>query len=260
MDESDSQARPKRLSLTTSTGQDDAEKEDSDPLVRGGNPFQKALSNSTTPGSGRVLRFKSNTCQLPSLSCPVMSDRQNAKETSMAALSPNSLVENDSELPSSSRENTDTGRNTPSSFLQTCTNTTVDIIPEDPRMLLETESLAYEHRHRSNLHMNPIFERLDNSPHTTRLASLIIPDFMDNSSRRSFATDESSGSDYQPPPSYDTVCRKKIQQEQLVDNFSTVTTESTQPPTYREAVGIQRFLEGMYHFRLCSHNASTFRK
>ena len=245
MDESDPQARPKRLSLTTGTGQDDTENKDSDPL-RGGNLFQKALPSSTAPGSGRVLRFKSNASQLSSLSCPVMSDLQHAKEKSMAALSPNSLVENDSELSSNSRENTDTGRNTPSSFLQTCTNTmTVDIISEDPTMLLETESLAYEHRHRSNLHMNPIFERLDNSSHTTRLASLIIPDFMDNSSRRSFATDESSGSGYQPPPSYDTVCRKKIQQEQLVDNFSTVTNESTQPPTYHEAVGIQRFLEGM---------------
>ena len=174
-----------------------------------------------------------------------MSDLQHAQEMPMAAVSPNSLIENDSELPSTSHENTGPGRNTPSSFLQTCTSTTVDIVPEeDPTMLLETESLIDERRCRSNLRMNPIFERLDNSSHTTRLASLVIPDFMDNSSRRSFGTDESSSSDYKPPPSYDTVCRKKVQQEQL-DNFSTVTNESTQPPTYRDAVGIQRFLEGM---------------
>lgn len=250
MDENEYQAKVERLSPTTSTGQDDADNGESDPLVRGENLFQKALSSSAAPGSGRVLRFKSNTSQLPSLSCPVMSDLQHVQQTPLTAVSSNSLVENDPELPSTSKENADTGRNTLSSFPQTCTDIIVDVIPEeDPAILLETESLAYERRHRSNLRMNPIFERMDNSSHTTQLASLVTPDLMDNSSRRSFGTDESSGSDHQPPPSYDTVCRKKIQQEQL-DNFSTVTNESTQPPTYRDAVGIQRYLEGLFYFEI----------
>jgi len=47
--------------------------------------------------------------------------------------------------------------------------------------------------------------------------------------------------DSSPPPSYETVCQKKIVRDSTASSHSTV--DSLQPPTYRDAVGRGRYLE-----------------
>ena len=52
--------------------------------------------------------------------------------------------------------------------------------------------------------------------------------------------------DSSPPPSYETVCQKKIVRDSTASSHSTV--DSLQPPTYRDAVGRGRYLEGKQSF------------
>ena len=48
------------------------------------------------------------------------------------------------------------------------------------------------------------------------------------------------------PPSYETVCQKKIVRDSTASSHNTV--DSLQPPTYRDAVGRGRYLEGKAKF------------
>ena len=191
-------------------------------------PIPHLLSKLPSDGSGRVLRFKSGASSklqpLKRTETPSPSDEPEVVLSNNGSRREELMPVNE--------------RSVLTSFQR-----------EETAAIIESEDQEQPSSEDSLMGQLTVDNQLTVGPDTHHYAEFVIGDSSDDSAsasnRSSDYTDSratNSAANIPPPPSYESACRKMT--VHLERNPSSLSVVSIQPPSYRDAVGARRFLEG----------------
>lgn len=194
------------------------------------------LSLPLSEGSGRILRYKSNRSPTSPCSQPLIRQSQNG------ATNINGPVSSDTDIRQSEHCKCDTvlmvGAARQSPEIEDCR------IPIITASACSADDVSLNGEGLTGAMLEDFSRPEQNQVSSGHSANFTIGEESQSQSNLSMVcNDVTLQADLPPPPSYEIACRKKMTGD--LNRLSVNTMDSLQPPTYRDAVGRARYIEGI---------------